>query len=236
MSKSRGNVVSPDDVIREHGTDSMRLYEMFIGPLDKGAPWSTDGIQGVYRFLQRAWRLFHEERRSENGEEIEIFHAPVDGEGTEEQQKLTAQTIAGVTEDLREMHFNTAISKLMVFARDITKGDAPLPLASAEAFSLMLSPLAPHLAEELWSLLGHSESLAYAPFPVADERLLVDDEITLVVQHNGKKRGEIQVPADVSKEVAEQRALELENVQKSLGGRAPKKIIVVPGRLVNIVG
>lgn len=240
MSKSKGNVINPDDVIREHGADAMRLYEMFIGPLEKAAPWSTDGIQGIYRFLQRAWRLFHVEsdesgRAAGDADPDETYQPPIDGAGTEDQQRLTAQTIAGVTDDLDHMRFNTAISKLMVFARDITKG-APLPRESAEAFVLLLSPMAPHLSEEIWHLLGHEESLAYAPWPKANAALLVADEITLVVQHNGKKRGEIQVPADVSNEAAQAAALALENVQKSLGGRDPKKVIVVPGRLVNIVG
>jgi len=230
MSKSKGNVINPDDVIREHGADSMRLYEMFIGPLDKAAPWSTEGIQGVYRFLQRAWRLFHDDDR-----ESEIYRAPIDGAGTDEQRRLTAQTIAGVTEDLEAMRFNTAISKLMVFVRDAAKG-APLPRESAEAFVLLLAPMAPHLAEELWSLLGNANTLAHEPWPKVDESLLVADEITLVVQVNGKKRGEIQLPADASNEVAQERALAVENVQKILDGREPKKVIVVPGRLVNIVG
>ena len=234
MSKSKGNVINPDDVIREHGADAMRLYEMFIGPLEKAAPWSTDGIQGIYRFLQRAWRLFHDATET-GGVETETFRAPADGVGTEEQRRLIAQTISGVTEDLEGMRFNTAISKLMVFARDITK-DGPMPREAAESFVLLLAPMAPHLAEEVWSLLGHTDSLAHAPWPVADESLLVEDVITLVVQHNGKKRGEIQVPADVTEAVARELALAIENVQKSLDGREPKKVILVPGRLVNIVG
>jgi leucyl-tRNA synthetase len=233
MSKSKGNVINPDDVVNEHGADSMRLYEMFIGPLEKAAPWSTEGIGGIYRFLQRSWRLFHE---ADDGHGTEgAYRAPVSGEGTDDQKRLTAQTIISVTEDLDNMRFNTAISKLMVFARDIAKEDA-LPLASAETFILLLAPMAPHLSEEVWSLLGHAESLAYAPWPSADESLLVQDEITLVVQHNGKKRGEIQVPVDVTEDVARELALAIENVQKSLGGREPKKVILVPGRLVNIVG
>jgi len=234
MSKSRGNVINPDDVISEHGADSMRLYEMFIGPLEKSAPWSTEGIQGVYRFLQRAFRLFH--TGDGTGEEDDERYAPpAEGAGTDAQRKLTAQTIAGVTDDLENMRFNTAISKLMVFARDITK-DGALPQESAEAFVLLLAPMAPHLAEEIWSQMGNAESLAYAPWPTADESLLVEDEISLVVQHNGKKRGEIQVAADADEDAIKAAALAIENVQKSLGGRDPKKVIVVPGRLVNIVG
>ncbi len=230
MSKSKGNVISPDDVIREHGADSMRLYEMFIGPLEKAAPWSTDSIQGIYRFLQRAWRLFHT-----GDEEDEVFCAPAAGAGTEDQRRLTARTIVGIGNDLEAMRFNTAISKLMVFSRDVTK-DAPLPMESAEVFVLLLAPMAPHLAEELWSLLGHADSLAQESWPEADESLLIEEEITLIVQVNGKKRGEIRVPADVTKEIAEERALAVENVQKSLDGRQPKKVILVRGRLVNIVG
>jgi leucyl-tRNA synthetase len=232
MSKSRGNVINPDDVVREHGADAMRLYEMFIGPLEKAAPWSIEGIQGIYRFLQRAWRIFHE---SSDDREFDVYVPPIDGAGTDAQRRLTAQTVAGVTEDLEAMRFNTAISKLMVFARDVTK-EAPLPRASAEAFTLLLAPMAPHLAEEIWRLLGHAETLAYVDWPVADSTLLVDETITLVVQVNGKKRGEISVATDITKEEAESLAFGVENVQKALDGRPPKKVIVVPGRLVNIVG
>jgi len=180
--------------------------------------------------------MFHESERSENrDDDIERFVAPQNGSGTEAQMRLTAETIVGVTKDLEAMRFNTAISKLMVFSRDIAK-EAPLPAASAETFALLLAPMAPHLAEEIWSLLGHPESLAYAAWPVADEALLISDTITLVVQVNGKKRGEIEVPAEVSKGEAESLALAVENVRKALDGRSPKKVIVVPGRLVNIVG
>ncbi len=230
MSKSKGNVINPDDVIREHGADAMRLYEMFIGPLEKAAPWSTEGIQGIYRFLQRAWRLFHDGEADD-----ERFVAPVPGAGTDAQQRLTARTIAGVTDDLEAMRFNTAISKLMVFVREVAKDD-PLPLASAETFALLLAPMAPHLAEEVWSLLGHEASLAHEPWPVPDAALLVEETVTLVVQVNGKKRGEIEVPGDVSQEAAETEALEIESVRNALGGRTPKKVILVPGRLINIVG
>ena len=224
--------INPDDVVREHGADAMRLYEMFIGPLEKAAPWSTEGIQGIYRFLQRAWRLFHEEGEDESSDR---FLEPAAGAGTEAQQRLTAETIASVTEDLEAMRFNTAISKLMVFARDIAR-EAPMPRDSAEAFLLLLAPMAPHLAEEAWERLGHDQTLAYESWPTPDERFLTRDTLTLVVQVNGKKRGEIEVPADVSREDAERAALAVENVQKALAGREPKKVIVVPGRLVNVVG
>jgi len=230
MSKSRGNVINPDEVIASYGADSMRLYEMFIGPLEKAAPWSTEGIQGVYRFLQRTWRLFVDEDR-----EGEPLRALAPGDGTLEQRRLLATTIAGVTADLDALAFNTAISKLMVFARDAAK-EAPLPRSAAETFLLLLSPFAPHLAEELWQRLGHGKSLAYEPWPVADAALLVKDTITLAVQVNGKRRDEIEVAASADEATIRAAALASPNVQKHLDGRTPKKVIVVPGRLVNVVG
>ena len=232
MSKSRGNVVNPDDVVRDLGADALRLYEMFIGPLEKAAPWSTEGIQGVSRFLQRSWRLIMEPDPSGECDRLREL-AP--GDGTPEQARLTAQTCAGVTEDLEAMRFNTAISKLMTFVRDIAQ-DAPLPKNAARSFVLLLSPMAPHIAEELWQQLGNLESLAYEPWPEADASLLVQEQITLAVQVNGKRRDEIRVPVDSSEEHIREIALELESVHKHLAGREPKKVIVVPGRLVNIVG
>jgi len=228
MSKSRGNVVNPDDVIEQYGADSMRLYEMFIGPLDKDAPWSTDGIQGVRRFLDRAFKLVLDDE--------DRLRPLAQGSGSEEQQRLTAQTIHGVTEDLEAMRFNTAISKLMVFVRDIAKAGEAVPRAAAETLALLLSPLAPHLAEELWQKLGHAESIAYAPWPVADAALLVADTVRIVVQVNGKKRADLDVAADADEASLREAALALDAVRKHLGDRAPKKVVVVPGRLVNVVG
>jgi leucyl-tRNA synthetase len=230
MSKSRGNVINPDEVIAEYGADAMRLYEMFIGPLEKAAPWSTEGIQGVYRFLQRTWRLLVDEEA-----EGEPLRPLAEGEGSLAQQRLLARTIQGVTDDLDALAFNTAISKLMVFARDVAK-DGPLPRAAAERFLLLLAPFAPHLAEELWRRLGHAKSLAHEPWPVADPALLVADAITLAVQVNGKRRDEIVVPVDAGEDAIRTAALAAPNVVRHLQGRAPKKVIVVPGRLVNIVG
>ena len=163
MSKSRGNVVNPDEVIAEYGADSMRLYEMFIGPLDKEAPWTTEGILGVYRFLQRAWRLLVDEDAP--GEPARALPGGQrhDGAGAPRSRRPSQ----GVTDDLEAMRFNTAISKLMVFVRDVAR-EAPLAREAASAFVLLLAPFAPHLAEELWQKLGHAESIAYAPWPVAD--------------------------------------------------------------------
>jgi leucyl-tRNA synthetase len=157
------------------------------------------------------------------------------GDGTEEQARLTAATIAGVTEDLEAMHFNTAISKLMVMVRDIAK-DAPLPENAASTLVLLLSPFAPHLAEELWERLGHPTTLAYEPWPEANTALLVEDTLTLAIQVNGKRRGEIEVPSDADKDAIAEAATASEVAQRHLQGREPKKVIVVPGRLVNIVG
>ncbi len=231
MSKSRGNVVNPDDVVDELGADSLRIYEMFLGPLEKAAPWSTKDIQGVSRFLHRSWRLLMEDAEDGSSRLREL--AP--GGGSEAQARLTAETIVGVTEDIEALHFNTAISKLMVLVRDIAK-DGPLPENSARALTLLLSPFAPHLAEELWQRLGNPTTLAYEPWPRADESLLVKDSVTLAVQVNGKRRCEITVPADAGKDAITEAAIASESVQRHLSGREPKKVIVVPGRLVNIVG
>src|SRR6185436_16828191 len=158
MSKSRGNVVNPDEVVARFGTDAMRLYEMFMGPIDKGAPWSDEAIPGLHRFLQRAHRLV-------TGEE---GAAPlVSGAGSDDQARLLAETIAGVTDDVEHMRFNTAIAKLMVLVRDIAR-EAPLPREAADAFVRLLGPFAPHLAEELWRVLGHATSVALAAWPEAD--------------------------------------------------------------------
>jgi leucyl-tRNA synthetase len=230
MSKSRGNVVNPDDVIERFGTDAMRLYEMFMGPIEKGAPWSDDAIPGLQRFLQRAYRMLAGE--AEEGGETPAL---MEGDGSEEQARLTARTIHGVTEDIEAMRFNTAISKLMVFVRDVAR-EAPLPRAGAEAFVRLLCPFAPHLAEELWRCLGHETTLVREHWPQADAALLVQDVVTLAVQVNGKRRDEIEVPTDADEETIRRAALASEKVQRHLGGRAARKVIVVPGRLVNVVG
>ncbi len=230
MSKSRGNVVSPDDVIARYGSDALRLYEMFMGPLEKGAPWSDDAIPGMHRFLQRAWRLLVDEES-----EGEPLLALDPGAGTPDQARLTARTIAGVSEDVEALRFNTAISKLMVFAREIA-ALAPLPRHAAEAFVRLLSPFAPHLAEELWRRLGFASSVALAPWPEADPALLAPEVVRLVVQVNGKRRDEIEVPAGADEAAVRAAALASPKVQAHLAGRALRQVIVVPGRLVNLVG
>jgi leucyl-tRNA synthetase len=202
---------------------------MFIGPLDKDAPWSTEGIQGVRRFLERVWRTLVAE-----DVEGEPLLPLAEGDGTPAQARLTARAIQGVTDDLEALRFNTAISKLMVYTRDVAR-EAPLPRRAAEVLVLLLSPMAPHLGEELWQRLGHAQSLAYEPWPEADPALLVSDVVTLVVQVNGKKRDEIEVPADADEAAVREAVLAREGVRRHLEGREPRKVILVPGRLVNIV-
>ncbi|MGE4651315.1 MAG: leucine--tRNA ligase, partial [Myxococcota bacterium] len=230
MSKSRGNVINPDSVIAEFGADSMRLYEMFLGPLEKDAPWSVDGIQGVRRFLERVWRTLLEDSDGD-----EVLRELSTGASSRDQARLAARTVLGVSDDLEAMRFNTAISKLMVYTRELA-GMGPLSRECAETLVLLLAPMAPHVSEELWRRLGHEESLAYASWPVADAALLVEDTQRLVVQVNGKRRDEIEVPADADEDSIRAAALASAKVQKHLEGREPRKLIVVAGRLVNIVG
>jgi leucyl-tRNA synthetase len=207
----------------------MRLYEMFMGPLEKAAPWSTDGIPGLWRFLQRSYRLIVEEV----GGEDHVRDLP-DGEGSQTQQRLLARTIDKVTKDLASLDLNTAISALMIFARDIEK-DGPIPHAVAEKFVLLLGPFAPHLGEELWEKLGHTESMAYENWPQADAALLVEEEIEIVVQVQGKLRARICVPADADQERVQEIAMREANVQRHVGDRTPRRVVYVPGRLVNFV-
>jgi leucyl-tRNA synthetase len=229
MSKSRGNVVNPDDVVAEYGADAMRLYEMFLGPIDQSAPWTTEGILGVARLLSRVWRMLIDEDAAG-----EPARALSEGAGTDAQRRLLAATIQGVTEDVEAMRFNTAIAKLMVFVRDVAR-EAPLPRDAALAFVKLLSPFAPHVAEELWEKLGHTESIAYAPWPDADPAFLRADTLMIALQVNGKRRGEVEVPADADDDAVRAAALANENVARHLEGRTPRKVIVVKGRLVNVV-
>ena len=229
MSKSRGNVVNPDEVVAEFGADSLRLYELFLGPIDKEAPWTTEGILGVFRFLQRSWRMLVDEDAP--GEPARTLP---EGDGTPDQARQLATTVQGVSDDVEAMRFNTAISKLMVFVRDVGR-ETQIARGAANAFVRLLAPFAPHIAEELWEKLGHRESITYAPWPAADVAMLVAETITIAVQVNGKRRGEVLVPAEADDDAVCAAALGNENVQRHLEGRTPRKVIVVKGRLVNIV-
>ncbi|MDM5195771.1 leucine--tRNA ligase [Bacillus hominis] len=224
MSKSKGNVVNPDDIVASHGADTLRLYEMFMGPLDASIAWSENGLDGARRFLDRVWRLFVQD----NGELSEkITDAP-----NKELEKAYHQTVKKVTEDYAELRFNTAISQMMVFINDAYKAET-LPKEYVEGFVKMIAPVAPHIGEELWSKLGYTETITYASWPTFDESKLVEDEVEIVVQIMGKVRAKLTMSKDASKEEMEQLALEA--IQEQIEGKTVRKVIVVPGKLVNVV-
>lgn len=227
MSKSRGNVVNPDTVVESHGADTLRLYEMFMGPLDASIAWSTNGLDGARRFLDRVWRLFIQENGTVNP-------AIQETKGTEEFERLYHQTVKKVTEDYEQLHFNVAISQLMVFINEGYKQKV-LPKAFVEGFVQLLAPVAPHICEELWQKLGHTETIAYTAWPTYDESKLVTDEVEIVIQVNGKVRTKTVVSKTASKEELEKLALEDEKVKEYTDGKTIRKIIAVPGKLVNIV-
>jgi leucyl-tRNA synthetase len=250
MSKSRGNVVNPDDILVEFGSDAFRLYEMFMGPLEMVKPWNTKGVEGVYRFLGRVWRMFIDEQ-SEQEFEQQLTANPEHGlellgtlklntavgqvEATSDQLKALHTCIKKVTEDMEHLRFNTAISAMMVFTNDASNWDIR-PLLVMNDFLLLLAPFAPHIAEELYAMAnGSDSSIAYQPWPSYDEALLVESTVEMAVQVNGKVRDRIQIPADIDKADIERIALESENVERHTDGKSVKKVIVIPGKLVNIV-
>jgi leucyl-tRNA synthetase len=228
MSKSRGNVVNPDHVIADYGADSMRLYEMFMGPLEAMKPWSTQGVQGVHRFLAKLWRLIVDEQTGV------LAPAVQDVEADEETLRLLHRTIKKVTGDIETVSFNTAISAMMILVNHLGKLSVQSK-SVLEKLVLILSPFAPHIGEELWQRLGHSESLAYEPWPQYDETLAKDKEIELAVQVNGKIKDRIVVPADADEESIKAKALSSERIIEALAGKSPRKVIVIKSRLVNIV-
>ena len=230
MSKSRGNVINPDDVVREYGADSLRLYEMFMGPLEQMKPWNMDGVNGVYGFLNRAWRMIVDE----NAETMQLNAAVCDEPPTDEQNRVLHKTIKAVTDDIAKLSFNTAIARMMEFCNYFTKQDRR-PQAVMEQFVLLVSPFAPHMAEELWQVLGHDGTLAYAAWPVCDESLLVEEELEIPVQINGKVKAKITVPVAADQAKIEEIARADPKVAKLLEGKQVIKTIVVPKRLVNFV-
>lgn len=221
MSKSKGNVVNPDDILVSHGADTLRLYEMFMGPLEAGIPWSAEGLDGARRFLDRVWRLFTEMDRitdTNDGKLDKVYHA----------------TVKKVTEDYDKLGFNTAISQMMIFINEAYKA-ATLPKEYAVGFLQLLNPIAPHVTQELWETLGQTADLSYVAWPKYDESKLVESEIQVVVQVNGKVRAKLQVPVDINKEDMEAIALADSKVQEYIAGKELRKVIVVPKKLVNIV-
>ncbi|MHB1422733.1 MAG: leucine--tRNA ligase [Gemmataceae bacterium] len=233
MSKSRNNVINPDDVVNDYGADSMRLYEMFMGPLEAVKPWSMRGVEGVYRFLGRVWRLFIDDK----AEEVRLAAAVRDVPPEKETLRMLHRTIQRVTEDLDGMRFNTAIAAMMEFNNHLVSLKAR-PRSVLEPFVLILSPFAPHLAEELWHALGRGgerDPLAYQPWPSFDPALTQADEIEVPVQINGKVRLRLTVPAEIDKDELERTALTDERVRALIEGKQVRKVIVVPGKLVNVV-
>jgi leucyl-tRNA synthetase len=225
MSKSRGNVINPDDIIRDYGADAMRLYEMFMGPLTQTKPWSTRGVEGVARFLQRAWRLYIDS-------DDRLSPAVQDVEPTPDQWRILHKTIRKVSEDIESLAFNTAIAQMMIFVNELT-GMVVRPRRVLEPFVLTMAPFAPHLAEELWQRLGHGKTLAYEAFPEYEERWTVDEEVTIVLQVNGKVRERVTVRKGEDGAVLQ--GLALEKLQKWTDGKSIVKVVVVPDKLVNVV-
>ena len=222
MSKSLKNVVNPDDVIREFGADSMRLYEMFMGPLNVVKPWNAKGVEGVYRFLKRSWRMVRDQPivdRPLSADELRVLHA----------------TIKKVTGDIASLDMNTAISQLMILLNAFSGDGKELPREVAEKFTLLLSPFAPHTCEELWEYLGHDKSLAYEPWPTFDEKFIAVAEVEILVQVLGKPKARILVPADADDAAMREAALADEKVQAAIAGKTVRKVVCVKGRLVNIV-
>jgi leucyl-tRNA synthetase len=222
MSKSLKNVVNPDDVIHKYGADSLRLYEMFMGPLDERKPWAENGVKGVFNFLTRAYRFFADTSNI------------VDGEEDKEVAKLLHQTIQKVEFDIEHLKFNTGISALMIFNNlAIKKGK--VTKNTAETYAKILSPYAPHVAEELWELYGHKETLAYEPWPEVDETLLREDTFEYPVSFNGKTRFMKELPVDMPNNEMEKAVLADERTAKWLEGKQVRKIIIVSGRIINVV-
>jgi leucyl-tRNA synthetase len=226
MSKSRGNVINPDKVIADYGADSMRLYEMFMGPLESIKPWNIQGVEGVHRFLQKVWRTVIDEQTGELAEEV------TDSQTDEATLRLLHQTIKKVSDDIETFGFNTAISAMMIFANHLSKHPVR-PKSVIEKFVLILAPFAPHIAEELWEKLGHTDTLAYQPWPQYDKELVKEKEIELAVQVNGKIKGRITISADLPEEDIKLQAIAA--VRTALAGKEPRRVIVVKPRIVSIV-
>ncbi len=231
MSKSIGNVVNPDEIVGEYGADAVRLFEMFMGPLEQMKPWSTQGVEGLYRFLGRVWRLVAEE--NQEGEWVPSTKL-TDVAPSEALQRRLHETIKKVTDDVERLQFNTAISQMMILVNDLTK-EEERPRTIVEPLILLLAPFAPHTAEELWQRLGHPESLARAPWPTAEARYLEQTEAEVVVQVGGKLRGKVRVAIDAGKEAVEAAARAEESVRPWVEGKETVKVVFVPKKLINFV-
>ncbi len=227
MSKSRGNVVNPDEIVKEYGADAMRLFEMFMGPLEEMKPWSTRGVEGVLRFLNRVWRLYVDD---EGRLEPDVKHLAMDAD----LERVYHATVKKVGEDIEALRFNTAIAQMMIFVNEVTRREIR-PRQILEPFVLVLAPFAPHVAEELWRILGHDKSLAYEPWPSYDESKLKQTEVEVVFQVNGKLRSKISVAVDTQEKELETLSLADDGVRRYVDGKKVVKVIVVKNKLVNVV-
>ncbi|PHQ61990.1 MAG: leucine--tRNA ligase, partial [Maribacter sp.] len=230
MSKSKYNVVSPDAICEDYGADSLRLYEMFLGPLEQSKPWNTAGITGVHSFLKKLWRLYHS---GENGA-FSVTNSPP-SEGSGEDLKILHKTIKKVEEDIENFSFNTSVSTFMICVNELTAQKCT-SRAILEPLAILVSPYAPHIAEELWEKLGNTKSISEVPFPKFEEKYLVESSKEYPISFNGKMRFKLVLSLDLSKEEIEAAVMAHEKTQAQLQGRTPKKVIVVPGKIVNIVG
>ncbi|MCC8438976.1 MULTISPECIES: leucine--tRNA ligase [Leuconostoc] len=226
MSKSKGNVVNPDEIVNDYGADTLRVYEMFMGPLTQSKPWSEEGVAGSRRWLDRVWRLLVDDEGKLRDHVTTVNPGDLD--------KVYNQTVKKVTDDLENMRFNTAISQLMVFVNDAYKSDA-LPIEYMNGFVQMLAPIAPFLAEELWQKLGNTEGVSYEPWPTYDENQLVENTVEIIFQVNGKVRGKATVAIDIDKDAMVEAAKADDNVQNFINGKEIRKVIAIPGKFVNIV-
>ncbi|MEP6603732.1 MAG: class I tRNA ligase family protein, partial [Spartobacteria bacterium] len=231
MSKSRGNVVNPDDVIEQYGADAFRLYEMFMGPLEQMKPWSMRGVEGVSRFLARVWRLVMNENQAG---EWELSPAVKDVDLAKAQQKVMHATIKKVTEDIESLSFNTAISQMMIFVNAFTTVDV-VPRAAMRTLLVLLNPFAPHLSSELWEILGDAGDITAQAWPSYDEKFLVEDEVEMAVQVNGKVRDRMTMSILASDDEVQAAALANPKIKELIAGKTVRKVVVVPKKLVNIV-
>lgn len=230
MSKSKGNVVNPDDVVDRFGADTLRLYEMFMGPLDASISWSEKGLAGARKFLDRVWRLYTEEDTDENDQ----LSSKIVADNNDQLKKVYNETVKKVTEDFESMHFNVAISQLMVFINDAYKADT-FPREYAEGFVKLLAPIAPHMMEELWAMLGHDDSISYVDWPTFDPAALIANEVEVIFQVNGKLKAKVTVAKDTPKEELEAMAKANEKVAEFIADKTVRKVIAIPNKLVNIV-
>lgn len=233
MSKSKWNVVTPDDIIEKYGADCLRLYEMFLGPLEQSKPWNTNGISGVSNFIRKLWRLFHKPQTVNSKPETDSFFVSSE-EPSREELKVLHKTIKKVTEDIERFSFNTSVSSFMICVNELTDLKCN-KRAILEPLCVLISPYAPHIAEELWSKLGHRESISTAPFPKVNEEYLTEDSFEYPVSINGKTRFKVSYALNKTKEEIEKEIVLLEELHKYLNGSSPKKVIVVPGRIINVV-